>query len=188
MEWFFVGHPPLPSWKPSVQQQGNCFQVFAQLEAIWFSLTYHSAAHHSLHPLPWGTTWGPWELPSCSASSWRNCTNQRQGVSRSHQGGWASHEATRKRCGKVLLEAEEKQTRKVLSPRCFPWPPRWKNSSPPQDMKQSLTKPFSTSLTSNSLTPLFFCIHNLCMWCFRQGGQCLWGRATILPVGSIEGS
>lgn len=67
-------------------------------------------------------TWS--SLPA--ASSWRNCTNQRQSVSRSCQGGWASREATRKRCGKVLLEAEGKQTRQVLSPRCFPWPPRWK--------------------------------------------------------------
>lgn len=40
LEWLLVGHPPLPSCQPSSQQQGNCFQVLAQLAAARSCLTY----------------------------------------------------------------------------------------------------------------------------------------------------
>lgn len=144
----------------------------AQLEAVWFCLTYHSAAHHSLHPLPRGTTQGPGRSPALLPAGGTGQTKGR--VSAGPISG-----ATRKRCGKVLLEAEGKQTRQVLSPRCFPWPPSWKNSNLPRNLKESLkghssiscNKTYFYTFDFQQLDFIVLFIYNLCMWCFRQGGQ-----------------
>lgn len=114
------GALPLPQLKAFLTAAGELFPGVCTVGSSLVLSDPSQCCSSLLTPLPTRNHTGTWSsLPA--ASSWRSCTNQRQSVSRSCQGGWASRGATRKRCGK--------QARQVLSPRCFPWPPRWKNSS-----------------------------------------------------------
>lgn len=126
------GAPTPPQLKAFLTAAGELFPGVCTAGSSLVLSDISQRSSSLLAPLTTRNHTGTWELPSCSASSWRNCTNQRQAVSRSCRGGWASRGATRKRCGKVLLEAEGKQTRQALGPRCFPRPLRWKLQSAPR--------------------------------------------------------
>lgn len=104
------GALPLPQLKAFLTAAGELFPGVCTVGSSLVLSDPSQCCSSLLAPLPTRNHTGTWSsLPA--ASSWRNCTNQRQSVSRSCQGGWASCGATRKRCGKVLLEAEGKQAR-----------------------------------------------------------------------------
>lgn len=119
---------------------------------------------------------GTWEFPSCSASRWSSCTNQRQGVSRSPQRGWGCQEKVWQGPAGGWGEAD----RASGESRCFPWLPRWKNFSLPRDMEQSLkghssnncNKTFFYKFDFQQLESIVLFICNSCVWYFRQEGQC----------------
>lgn len=100
------GAPTPPQLKAFLTAAGELFPGVCTAGSSLVLSDISQCCSSLLAPLATRNHKGTWEFPSCSASSCRNCTNQRQSVSRSCQGGWASHGATGKRCGKVLLEAE----------------------------------------------------------------------------------
>lgn len=83
------GAPTLPQLKAFLTAAGELFPGVCTAGSSLLLCDISQCCSSLLAPLATRNHKGPWEFPSCSASSCRSCTNQRQSVSRSCRGGWA---------------------------------------------------------------------------------------------------